>query len=63
MTEVKRSSDRFKGHTKTTYKTALFSVDDGMWTVIEVTEKPILMAPSRHEAEAIVKRMGGVLVQ
>lgn len=63
MTDVKRSSDRFKGHTKTTYKTALYTCDNGMWTVIEVTEKPIFQTASEGEALQLIKRLGGELVR
>jgi hypothetical protein len=63
LSDIKRHSDKFKGQTKTTYRLALFSGDDGMWTVIEVTEKPVFMAPSQHAAEDIIKRMGGELTR
>lgn len=39
------------------YQTARYTGDDGLWTVIEVTEEPILLAPTEYQAGQIIKAL------
>lgn len=39
------------------YRTARYTGDDGLWTVIKVTEEPILLAPSEWQADQIIKAL------
>lgn len=41
----------------TNYEVALFTGDNGMWTVIETTERQIFKAPSQAVANQIIAKL------
>ncbi|MBD9544311.1 hypothetical protein IB276_33230 [Ensifer sp. ENS04] len=57
MNNVPRRSDRFERHKEVTYETALYTCDNGMWTVIEITKRPILQTDSEGAARALIARL------
>ena len=57
MDHEPRENKRMLEQVKIKYETALYVGDDGMWTVIEIRERPILKAPSQQEAERIIRQL------
>lgn len=57
MSDTPRQNDRLLKMVETTYDTALFSTDDGMWTIFEITKRPIAQAPSQPAANALIERL------
>ncbi|TGV15781.1 hypothetical protein EN816_00585 [Mesorhizobium sp. M8A.F.Ca.ET.173.01.1.1] len=57
MAETPRQNDRLLQMVETTYDTALFSLDNGMWTIFEIVKRPIAQAPSKPAADALIERL------
>lgn len=57
MAEEPRENRRMLDSVETTYETALYMGDSGMWTVIEITRRPILKAPSQQRANQIIEKL------
>lgn len=56
-----RSNARMLNDVTKTYDTALYSNDDGMWTVYEIVKRPVAKVASRADADrliGILKRAG-----
>lgn len=58
MTEP-RENRRMLDDVQVSYETALYAGDGGMWTVIEITKRPILKAPSQAAADRLIARLKG----
>ena len=55
--DVPRENKRMLEAVEVSYDTALYSNDEGMWTVIEITRRPILKAPSQADAHRIITQL------
>lgn len=40
-----------------TYDKTLYMLDDGMWTIYEITKRAVAKAPSEHEAIELIKAL------
>lgn len=59
MAEEPRENRKMLDAGETSYETALYVGDNGMWTVIEITRRPILKAPSQYLANTIIAKLKG----
>lgn len=59
MSDTPRQNDRLLNMVEVSYDTALLLNDNGMWTVFEVTKRPIAQAPSQTAANALIERLRG----
>ena len=57
MADVPRSNEAMIKAVTKEYDTALYSGDQGMWTVIEITRRPIAKVASQSAAEDIIRRL------
>lgn len=52
-----RSNAKMLRDVTKTYETTLYTLDDGMWTIYEITKRAVAKAPSEHEANQLIKAM------
>lgn len=52
-----RSNAKMLADVEKTYDTTLYMLDDGMWTIYEITKRAVAKAPSEHEANQIVEAL------
>ena len=57
MTDAPRSNQAMIKAVTEEYEAALFSNDHGMWTVIEITKRPLAKVASQAEAADLIRRL------
>lgn len=57
MSEGPRQNERLLAMEERSFDTALFSGDDGMWTIFEIVKRPIAQAPSEGAASRIIRAL------
>jgi hypothetical protein len=57
MADALRSNQAMIKAVTKEYDTALYSGDQGMWTVIEITKRQVAKVASQHAAEDLVRRL------
>lgn len=57
MSEEPRKNDRLLRMEDRSFDVSLFSGDKGMWTVFEITKRPIAQAPSESLARNLIARL------
>ena len=59
MSDEPRKNDRLINMEERSFDVALFSGDNGMWTVFESIKRPIAQAPSEFMALKLIERIKG----
>ena len=57
MSDEPRECRRMLDNVDVSHEVTQYLGDNGMWTVIEITKRQLLKAPSRNAAEALVVRL------
>ncbi len=52
-----RSNAKMLADVVRTYDKTLYMLDDGMWTIYEITKRAVAKAPSEHEAIELIKAL------